>query len=450
MAVKAPPRPSATAELDQLRAVDRDLGVLAKRFTADGLIPTELRQGLELATRVVNKATSLQRCFAKAVSDTGAWEGTKHRSPAHFVGDAAGTSIKGARDLLETAAALQQLPATERAARNGELSGPQATAVTRGAAANPAAEGHLLDTARQGSLKELEDESLRAKAAADPDREATRRRIHEHRTAAVRTDTEGGWHLHGYDTTDIGAQVMGVLDPISRRLFQAARKEGRRESPAAYLMDALVEAICGTGAAGGKTKDKGASSGHAKFIVRIDYEALRRGRVQGDELADIPGVGPVSVAAIKRLALEESPFWAAIITKGQDVVNVAHLGRRPNAFQRTALEWLSGECAVRGCSQRVGLQTDHREDFRFTKHTLLPQLDQLCPYHHRLKTYEGWMLVEGTAKREMVPPDDLRHPGYGKRVRTIKKRSQKVEKPAKAPASQEKLQGRARAPNDRS
>ena len=35
---------------------------------------------------------------------------------------------------------------------------------------------------------------------------------------------------------------------------------------------------------------------------------------------------------------------------------------------------------------------------------------RLCHYHHRLKTTKGWALVEGTGKRDFVPPDDPGHP----------------------------------------
>ena len=38
------------------------------------------------------------------------------------------------------------------------------------------------------------------------------------------------------------------------------------------------------------------------------------------------------------------------------------------------------------------------------------RLDYPCDYHHELKTRHGWKFVEGTGKREMVPPDDPRHP----------------------------------------
>jgi hypothetical protein len=45
-----------------------------------------------------------------------------------------------------------------------------------------------------------------------------------------------------------------------------------------------------------------------------------------------------------------------------------------------------------------------------TKFTVFDLLDRLCPHHHRLKTNRGWGLVEGTGKRDFVPPGHSRHP----------------------------------------
>jgi hypothetical protein len=104
------------------------------------------------------------------------------------------------------------------------------------------------------------------------------------------------------------------------------------------------------------------------------------------------------------------PFLATIVTKGKDVVGVAHLGRRPNAYQQNALEWLYPTCAVEGCNSVAFLENDHREDWSKTKFTLLELLDRLCPHHHDLKTTEGWALVAGRGKRAFVQPDDPQHP----------------------------------------
>ncbi|HEX2699418.1 MAG TPA: hypothetical protein VHM89_04340 [Acidimicrobiales bacterium] len=42
--------------------------------------------------------------------------------------------------------------------------------------------------------------------------------------------------------------------------------------------------------------------------------------------------------------------------------------------------------------------------------TLLEWLERMCTAHHDKKTYEGWALVAGKGKRDLVPPDDPRHP----------------------------------------
>jgi hypothetical protein len=44
---------------------------------------------------------------------------------------------------------------------------------------------------------------------------------------------------------------------------------------------------------------------------------------------------------------------------------------------------------------------------------MLELLDRLCRYHHRLKTTKGWALVEGSGKRDFVPPEDPRHRRFG-------------------------------------
>jgi hypothetical protein len=101
---------------------------------------------------------------------------------------------------------------------------------------------------------------------------------------------------------------------------------------------------------------------------------------------------------------------AAIVIKGKEVVGVAHLGRRPNAHQQSALEWLYPTCAAEGCNSLAFLETDHRQDWAETQTTVFELLDRFCPHHHDLKTRENWALVERRGKRAFVPPDDPRHP----------------------------------------
>ncbi|HEX2698823.1 MAG TPA: hypothetical protein VHM89_01290, partial [Acidimicrobiales bacterium] len=71
---------------------------------------------------------------------------------------------------------------------------------------------------------------------------------------------------------------------------------------------------------------------------------------------------------------------------------------------------MSPTCQVTGCDVVARLETDHRLDWADTHMTLLEWLERMCTAHHDKKTYEGWALVAGKGKRDMVPPDDPRHP----------------------------------------
>jgi hypothetical protein len=143
-------------------------------------------------------------------------------------------------------------------------------------------------------------------------------------------------------------------------------------------------------------------------LVRVDLDALARGHMDDGEVCEIAGVTvPVSVA---RDVLGESVL-KLVLTKGQDVMSITHLGRGPTAAQRIALRWLSPTCSVLGCN-RTDLQHDHRDDWRYTHHTRLDEMDELCTWHHHLKTTKGWALVPGTGKRPMVPPEDPHHPRH--------------------------------------
>jgi hypothetical protein len=137
---------------------------------------------------------------------------------------------------------------------------------------------------------------------------------------------------------------------------------------------------------------------------------LLGGQVAGGEVCELAGFRPVAVSAIRDMLDTGDPFLAAVVTKGRQVLGVAHLGRRPNAHQQTALEWLYPTCAVEGCSSLAWLENDHRLDWASSHLTLLDLLDRLCSYHHDLKSQEGWRLVEGRGTRAFVPPGDPRHP----------------------------------------
>ena len=149
-----------------------------------------------------------------------------------------------------------------------------------------------------------------------------------------------------------------------------------------------------------------------EVMVRVDFDTLLRGYALDGETCEVTGFGTVTPQVVADIIATEDPFLKTVVTKGKDVVGVAHLGRVPNAYQRSALDWLYPACAVQGCPTRAQfLQSDHRAEWSRTHYTVLDLLDRLCPRHHRQKTTEGWALVKGTGKRAFVGPTDPRHPG---------------------------------------
>ncbi|MBA2327720.1 MAG: DUF222 domain-containing protein [Actinobacteria bacterium] len=355
------------------------------------------------ASAIKKSAAAIEALAAARVAETSVWKKTGERSAAHELAAATGTSIAQAKETLDTGRLLSALPATSKAVRRGDLSMEQASLVVGAASADPEAEKSLLETSRSGSLGELRDACARTKANAC-DREERRRRIHERRGLRSWVDGEGTGQLHLNDNPERVAEIMGELAPTRDRLFKQARKDGRRESSEAYAADALHRVVCR------RRGRANAPSGTAKVLVRVDLERLLSGAAVGDEVCEIAGYGPVAVSAVQEMLETGDPFLAAIVIKGKEVVGVAHLGRRPNAHQRSALEWLYPTCAAEGCNALTFLEFDHRDDWATTHRTVFDLLDRLCSHHHDLKTRDKWALVDGQGKRAFVAPDDPRHP----------------------------------------
>ena len=379
----------------------------AVRFDASALSGLDADSVVAAVGAIERMAATVKGLAAARSAEAEMWKHSGDRSAAHHLARVTGTSVGRASETLDTARRLLELPSVARAARAGQLSAEQAGAIVRAASADPSAESRLVDLARDCSVAELRDECGRVRAAAEPDPEGRRRGIHDGRYLRSHTDVEGAWHLHMRDNPEVGAEIMAALEPIRNRLFKAARAEGRHEPAEAYAADALAELARG----GAATVGTG-SRPRAKVIARIDLLALLRGRPLDDEVCELAGFGPVAPSAIRDLIETGDPFLAAVVTKGEQVVGVAHIGRRASAGQQTALEWLYPTCAAQGCGTTAFLENDHRVDWAASHRTVLDLLDRLCSHHHDLKTIDNWALVSGHGKRAFVPPEDRRHPRH--------------------------------------
>jgi hypothetical protein len=452
------------AQLAELRHLRSAVLSFASGFMVEDLVGDEIHAALGDAAQIEKSASILTSMVASRLAHETP-PGASER-PEDTVAKARGTTSAQAKETIATGSRLGELSQSSAAGRAGELSSAQAALVARGAAADPGQETRLLSMATRVSLAELRDEVARVVARADSDPTARYERLRSKRFLRTHTDVDGAWHLHVMNTPDVGARIMGALRPIAERLFHQARRENRPEPPGAYAADALTEAVCGPSApppasapatepptaepptAEPTTSEpttsepttsepttsepttsepttsepttaepaptpasKAPSTTAPKFIVRLDETLLRQRETSG-ALYDIPGYGQVPLSVVQDLMATENPFWTAILVRGKDVATVAHLGRSPNAYQLTALQWLYPTCAVEGCPRRLGVEWDHEEDWAKVKKTGLGNLQGLCHYHHRLKTAKGWDFTDGTATGAFVSPEDPRHPRH--------------------------------------
>jgi hypothetical protein len=191
--------------------------------------------------RIERLAAAAKTLLARRVDDSRVWEREGHRSVVEYLAEKSGTSKSVSRGVLATSKKIGKLPATQSALRRGQLSTAQAECVADAASHNRDAEEHLLGTAKTSSLGDLRDECARKKAAADPDPDATYRRIHEGRFCRQRRDPEGGWCLTARGTPDAAAVFNAALNPIIDEIFSIAWAQGRREERQQYAFDALIE-----------------------------------------------------------------------------------------------------------------------------------------------------------------------------------------------------------------
>jgi hypothetical protein len=102
----------------------------------------------------------------------------------------------------------------------------------------------------------------------------------------------------------------------------------------------------------------------------------------------------------------EDAILKVILTRGVDVVGVAHGGRTIPAHVRSALEIRDPKCIVPRCDVRRNLEIDHRNTWSRTQVTNLDDLARLCPHHHYQKTFLGYTYRGGPGTWRWVPPAD--------------------------------------------
>jgi hypothetical protein len=326
---------------------------------------------------------------ARRVDEAGTWKADGHRTAAHWLASATGSTIGVATDALKTVRALDVLPATADAFIAGELSCEQAGEIVAAALEDPSAESELLETARSTSLQGLRDEARRIRNAAADDA-AKARRLYQSRRFHRWIDRDGA-HCGNYCLPPVaGARLDAAIDTHLDKLFTEARRAGRREHRDAYAADALVAL-----AEHGPRKP-------VELRVTVDQAALRRGNLETGERCDLDGT-PVPIAVAR--ALLDDARVTVLGRDGVEITTVSSPKRTIPVALRRALEARYPCCGVIGCTQKQFLQIDHTLAVEDGGETNIENTWRLCTHHHDLKTYGGWVVVGAGESRNLVAPD---------------------------------------------
>jgi len=233
-------------------------------------------------------------------------------------------------------------------------------------------------------------------AAALIDEDDRYRRVHRSRKVRGWTDRHGVGHLSAHLTPDELARLLNEIDRRYNDIVADAVKGGWFESRDAHRADALVDLARPDSASPARPE--------TMLHVVVDYDALMRGHTVTGEKCEIPGIGPIPVTLARQMG--EDAILKVLLTKGVDVVTVAHGGYTVPAHLRSALEVRDPKCIVPVCDINRNLQTDHRNAFGRTRVTKLEDLARLCPFHHYLKTFLGYTYRGGPGTWEWIPPAD--------------------------------------------
>jgi hypothetical protein len=315
------------------------------------------------------------------VEETNAWQRGGHKSAAHFLASATGTSVTRAVGTMKTAERLADLPETTEAFRTGRVSQAQVDEIAAAASGAPEYEHLLVETALDRPHATLRDTCRRVTAGATDELER-HRRAHAARAARSWTDAAGVWQLHASGTPTDGARIMARLNAETEVVFTEARKAGTRESSEAYRFDALVRLA--------ESPGDGRERARAHVFATVDAAALTRGSTEPGERCEIKGVGPVPVATAR--ALMGDALLTILAKKGVDVTTIARDGTTtmPIALRRAVVA-RDSECTVDICS--AATEEIHHIEWRSDggEHSVHNCVG-LCGWCHDLVHYHGYTL----------------------------------------------------------
>jgi HNH endonuclease/uncharacterized protein DUF222 len=229
----------------------------------------------------------------------------------------------------------------------------------------------------------LKVECKRVKDAVVDERERVAS-IHERRYFRSWVEADGAVRLDARLTPLDGAEVLALVERAKDKIFHAARRDDRRESAGAYMADALVQLVTGSGG------DRDPSGPRALVNVFVDHEVLTSGVATAEDTCEIDGIGPIPAATAR--ALVSDSILKVIVMDGMDVRGLSKTTRTIPARVRSALVARDRSCVVPRCDQTRRLEIDHIQPISLGGPNELANLARLCRTHHFQKTSLGYRL----------------------------------------------------------
>jgi hypothetical protein len=356
------------------------------------------------------------------------WRDTGFSSTAEWLAWRIGIKPGAARERIRTALALQDLPETSRAMKNGELSFTKVRALTR--VATPENEGTLLEFARAGSAANLE-RVVRGWKTLDRRTEVTAEQIrHRSRRFSAWVDDDGMVVLQGRLDPEVGALLMRVVEAASDALYrggaeggkggeaccggsdggrteeearaglEATTPEQRRADAVGLVAERALAAGFGVGRdeEGGETVNpegvrfrgnvSGSRAQRYQVMLHVDAETLAEGGEAG--LSELEDGTRVSAETSRRLACD-----AGVVRifqgPGGEVLGAGPRTRTASPAVRRALEARDRGCRFPGCGLRF-TDAHHVKHWADGGESTLRNMVLLCRRHHRA-VHEGQMDV---------------------------------------------------------
>jgi hypothetical protein len=345
------------------------------------------------------------------------WQDTGFSSTAEWLAWRIGIKAGAARERLRTALALEQLPQTAEAMKNGELSFTKVRALTR--VARPDTEATLLDFARAGSAANLE-RVVRGWKTLEGKSEVTAEQIrHRSRRFSAFVDDDGMVVVKGRLDPEVGALLMRAVEAASDALYRnearpeekqsgerweegppaeteagagldETQPEQRRADAVGLIAERALAAGFGDGDRDGAGNGVVSGSRAERYLVMLHVDAGTledEGDAGQSELEDGTRV---SAETSRRLACDSGLVRIAHAPDGQ-VLGAGRKTRTVALSVRRALEARDRGCRFPGCGLRF-TEGHHVKHWADGGETSLRNMALLCRRHHRA-VHEGGVRI---------------------------------------------------------